>query len=134
MPISVPTFNLAVDIYTGPWPTKVLRVSTVGNLAYGRRINAPTLQGNFVPGGNVTVLMILLLPPLTDVRCAMQATPPVLDLVDVPAGSGRWYGVAAVDDSGKGFPNEHRIAVLTPVWDGLPGGGFAGLFWPTPMP
>jgi len=134
MAISLPNFILDCDIYTGPWATKVFRLSSPCNLAFGRRINGPSISGDFIPGGNVVILMDLLLPPLTDVRCCMQSTPPVLDIVEVPAGSGRWYGVAAVDDSGKGFPNEHRIAVITPVFDGLTSGDFSGLFWPTPMP
>ncbi len=134
MPITLPTFNLLCDIYTGPWLTKAFRLQSPCNLAWGRRVNTPSITGSFVPGGNVNVLMDLLLPPLTDIRCCQQANPPVLDVVEVPTGSGRWYGVAAVDDSGKGFANEHRIAVLTPIYDALDSVKFAGASWPTPMP
>ncbi len=134
MSISLPTFNLSCNVYTGPWLTKVFRFASDCNLAWGRRVNTPSIEGSFIPGGNVTVLMNLLLPAGTDVRCCMQANPPVLDIVEVPAGSGRWYGVAAVDDSGKGFSNEHRIAVLTPIFPALDSIQFAGSQWPTPMP
>lgn len=134
MAFTVPDFNLPCNIYTGPWLTKVLRLSPMCNLAWGRRVNNTNLTGSFVPGGNVTILMTLLLPAGTDVRCAMQANPPVLDIIEVPAGSSRWYGVAAVDDIGKGFSNEHRGAVLTPIFPALDPVVFAGSQWPTPMP
>jgi hypothetical protein len=57
------------------------------------------------------VAMSLLLPALTDVR-ATQGVGGVPDTVEVPAGSGRWYGVAGVDDIGKGYANEHRTACI----------------------
>jgi hypothetical protein len=46
--------------------------------------------------------------------------------VEVPAGSGRYYEVVQVDDAGKGFPNEHRIAGLIATVD-------LGM-WPVPYP
>jgi hypothetical protein len=55
--------------------------------------------------------MSLLLPPLSDVR-GPQDSSGFTDVVEVPAGSGRYYGVAAVDDIGKGYSNEHRTASL----------------------
>lgn len=35
------------------------------------------------------------------------------DVVELPAGSGRFYNILDVDDIAKGFPNEFRIAALT---------------------
>jgi hypothetical protein len=68
--------------------------------------------------------MWLLLPALTDIRATY--TNGSFDVVDCPAGSGRIYAVVFVDDSGKGFANEHRVACLSQY-------NAAGL-WPTPIP
>lgn len=57
------------------------------------------------------ICMCLLLPPITDIR-GMQDVSGFVDVVEVPQGTGRWYGVAVVDDVGKGYPNEHRTALL----------------------
>jgi hypothetical protein len=130
MAFTLPDFNLAVDIYTGPFLTRVLRVSVLGNLAWGRRV-APFAEFYFGANPIAQQQMTLLLPPATDVRdihCAGQC-----DLVEVPSGSGRWYVVGQVDDIGKGFPNEHRAAVVTKVSQLVDGAAFAGLFWPTPI-
>jgi hypothetical protein len=134
MAFELPVFNLNVDVYDGPWLTKVFRLSVMGNLAFGRRENPNNISGAVVPGGNVVFLMTLLLPALTDIRVAMQSTPPPMDVLEVPSGSGRWYGVLAVEDIGKGFANEHRCASIAPIYDSLDPVKFAGLFWPTPMP
>jgi hypothetical protein len=54
--------------------------------------------------------MSLLVPALTDIRGPQDSTSP--DVVECPAGSGRFYWCYAVDDVGKGYPNEHRSALL----------------------
>lgn len=64
--------------------------------------------------------MYLLLPALTDVRCAVCGAPP--DVIEVPAGSGRCYFVSFVDDISKGFASEHRLALLVFPWP-MPDGG-----------
>jgi hypothetical protein len=51
---------------------------------------------------------------------------PNFDLVEVPAGTGRFYRVQWVDDLGKGFDNEHRFALLLQTNTFSP--------WPIPMP
>lgn len=66
--------------------------------------------------------MSLLLPLQTDIR-GLQDTVSQ-DMVEVPAGSGRWYSVQIVDDIGKGYANEHRSASIF----ALPGG------WTAPYP
>jgi hypothetical protein len=53
---------------------------------------------------------LLLLPPLTDIRDRFCIPGNSSDGVEVPLGSGRYYVVALVDDTAKGFPNEHRFA------------------------
>lgn len=118
MAFTVPTFNLPVGIWRLGTPTSSPPdVSTLGNLAWGRRVSSE--QGN--PGGGATLLMTLLLPVGTDVRSFVVVGGP--DIVEVPLGSGRYYNCRAVDDIGKGFPNEHRAAVLE-----------AFSPWPAPVP
>ncbi len=132
MPFQLPVFNLNVDIYTGPWLTKTLRVSVLGNLAFSRRV--VLASGGEDPTSAFTVttcLMQLLLPPLTDVRDRYQGGS--YDVVEVPSGSGRWYAVFGVDDIGKGFGNEHRCAWLQKIGQNLNASAFPGLNWPVPM-
>jgi hypothetical protein len=124
MSFSLPTFNLECNIYTGDNVWLPPRLTSDCNLAYGRR----TAVFIFGAGGSSFSGqgMTLLLPPLTDIRddlCASGA-----DGVEVPAGSGRFYVVESVDDAGKGFPNEHRVALLTKT------PGPAAAPWPTPIP
>jgi len=131
MAFTVPTFNLSVQIYTGPWPVTSPRLTVMGNLAYGRRVQQVRVTdvGNQESyGGQET----LLLPPLTDIRDGGNGQQ---DYVQIPAASGRWYVVMLVEDVAKGFSNEYRAATVGKIWQGINGGGsFPGLFWPTPIP
>lgn len=118
MSFTVPSFNLMCKIWTnGAPPPAPARVTSPCNLAWGKRVQAGQGVGTFL-------FMQLLLPAGTDIRNAQTATG--LDWVEVPAGTGRFYRVVAVDDAGKGFVNEHRIAVITAV------ANFGN--WPTPIP
>jgi len=132
MAFTLPNFNLSVDIYDGPWAARNLRVSTVGNLAWSRRVNAFPLEATDPAITIQSPLMNLLLPAGTDIRSFI--TGGVGDSVEVPSGSGRWYEVVAVDDSGKGFANEHRIALISQISFYVNNGAYPGLFWPVPMP
>lgn len=131
MAFTAPTFNLLCDVYTGPWLTKVLRISGLPcNLAMGRRVQQLWAVGFNAPEG--AAAPNLLVPALSDVRdqiCGGDS-----DLVEVPAGSGRWYVVALVDDVGKGFDNEYRLCALQKIGQAMSPGNFPGLFWPTPIP
>ena len=83
------------------------------------------LQFRAVPN-NVYVLwgmMGLVVPMLTDIASARGLPFPFNDLVECPQGSGRFYEVLFVDDFGKGFANEHRIAMMTKIPP-----------WPVPTP
>jgi hypothetical protein len=101
----LPTFNLSVSIWTNATYPGPARLVTVGNLAWGRRVNVASMSTIGAEQG-----LTLLLPKLTDVRSSNMPSGP--DLVECPTGSGRFYEVAFVDDIGKGFSNEHRAAVL----------------------
>jgi hypothetical protein len=132
MGFSLPEFNLKCDIYTGPWNTRVLRIGNQDcNLQYGRK-SARTQD--FPTANEFSVVMNLLLPALTDIRSTAQGY--VADSVECPPASGRWYFVAAVDDTAKGFDNEYRVATLLQASEPRFGTGseYLGLFWPIPMP
>jgi hypothetical protein len=131
MAFTLPDFNLTCDVYTGPWIGKVYRFSVLGNLAWGRRVT-PAAFGNFHNDPQTCEQMTLLLPALTDIR--YRANAPTNDILEIPSGSGRWYAAIAVDDLGKGFPNEHRGAVVMPVYEATDPAFFPGLFWPVPIP
>lgn len=132
MAFSVPSFPLPVQIYTGPYLTRLLRLGTLANLAPGRR-SYPYLD-DLGPGvtSPLSVATVLLVPKLTDIRDSQCGGP--ADLVQFPSGSGRWYIVQNVDDVAKGFSNEFRTAVIVKVSQFLDPIEFAGLFWPVPIP
>lgn len=118
----LPTFNLTANIWRWanfPGPPDVV---TVCNLANGTRTNPSWAGVGFIVSDPFQCPINLLLPPLTDLRDAFQPGG-LADIVEVPAGSGRTYFACSVDDSGKGFANEHRIAILLKYGT-----------WPVPYP
>jgi hypothetical protein len=127
----LPTFNLVANVWRlagtgGNYAAPDVVVAC--NLSLGERMNItkPVLAGQPTPAQ----LMWLLVPKLADVRSNFNGAQP--DLVEVPAGSKRFYEVDWVDDIGKGFLNEHRAAVLRFFTAGnttLAGGPF-----PVPVP
>jgi hypothetical protein len=131
MAFSLPVFNLTCEIFTGPYLARVSRLTTLCNLAWGRRIQlSPGAWGGAVD--DVSPAMTLLLPALTDVRDGSNAGGP--DMIECPQASGRWYLVVGVDDIGKGFANEHRAAWLGKASSAVDSTRYAGLVWPTPIP
>jgi len=135
MAFVIPAFNLTVDIFDrAPYPWVTPRISVMGNLAFSRRGASTSV---FWPDNEWGVLPYLLVPAGTDIRdnSSYGALSPNADAVEVPAGSGRFYLVTSVEDIGKGFPNEHRCAIITKVYEDIDGTGtFPGLLWPRPMP
>jgi hypothetical protein len=107
----VPEFPIECQIY-GSLFGGDLRLTSECNLAWGQRVNAPSTGGTSEIGVPL-ITMVLLLPPLTDIRGPLSSTG--ADGVIVPSGSGRKYTVAFVDDIGKGFSNEHRAAILQQI-------------------
>jgi hypothetical protein len=118
MPVyTLPTFNLVCSIWRTGWAARTYAapdVSSPCNLTPGRRVFT-SRQAAFLNTAAPASLMFLLLPKLTDIRPAI-ASNNTEDLVEVPAGSKRFYEVQQVDDIGKGFLNEHRFATL--LWTG----------------
>jgi len=129
----IPQFPLAVSIWRVNGVGGIYAapdVSTVGNLSPGER--AMTSIANSGAAPNRQTFMILLLPKLADIRAAWNGN--AQDVVEVPAGSKRFYSVNMVDDVGKGFQNEHRFALLVNQPAGnanLAGGPYA---FPVPLP
>lgn len=114
---TLPDFNLICNLYTNATGIHVAaRLSPPCNLAYSRRVQVGTSFSR--------AQMSLLVPAGTDIRGPQSASNS--DWVEVPAGSGRIYGVQNVDDAGKGFLNEHRVALIE--WSTVFGP------WPTPIP
>lgn len=116
MGFRLPTFNLLCNLSqpdlanTVMVPSPPYRVAgQLCQLTYGRRVNV-TSTGGTAQVGTLALTMNLLLPPLADVRGPQDIRS--FDMAEVPAGSGRWYSVVAVDDIGKGFDNEHRSASI----------------------
>lgn len=131
MAYRLPSFNLVCNISQAGnaayppsvKPTMPYRLSGVAcSLVYGQRVNM--IDGFTATSSAISALsMCLLLPALTDIRSA-QNNAGRLDCVECPAGSGRWYWVQAVDDIAKGWPNEHRTALLFQM----------SQTWPIPYP
>jgi hypothetical protein len=125
MAFRTPNFNLSVNIWRGTLnpiinpPT----LTVMGNLSRGNRVTAAGQSGGL---DDLEFTMMLLLPALTDIQD--RANGGDADVVECPAGTGRYYIVMQVDDAGKGFPNEYRWATMLKV-EVVP-----GVFWPTPFP
>jgi hypothetical protein len=104
----LPNFNLFVNVWRvlgagGTYAAPDAQFNC--NLSPGKRV----MMGIVPVGPNEGVMcMELLLPSGVDVRSRWNNIE--RDLVEVPAGSERFYEVIQVDDIGKGFANEHRIA------------------------
>ena len=131
MAYSLPTFNLFADVWRDTGGGYVVVDTIECNLAMGKRISwFNTAQGGL--GDFAGLTPVLLCPPLTDVRD--RSCGGVSDVIECPAGSGRWYAAEAVDDIGKGFSNEHRCVTLAKVgwFEPWLSAGFTA--WPTPIP
>lgn len=122
MPFVLPTFNLAVNVFTHSFPPPVGPARIVGllsNVSLGKRVmlGADSLiyfGGNMHGLGINLFTRIMMVPAATDLRGAYFQAAPAWDWVEVPAGSGAFYACMDVADMSKGFPNEHRVAWLVP--------------------
>lgn len=122
----LPTFNLTANIFNyANRPPGTPDYDSPCNLAPGRRIiltgAVALVQKITTDFGALMVCSHLLLPAGTDIRG--MNTSSGHQWVEVPAGSGTYWAVGWVFDSGKGFDNEHRVAEIfqcTPYPDPLP--------------
>lgn len=129
MAAHLPTFNIFCNIWTqyntaaGPPIVAPTLTNVPCNLQYAKKTH-------YVSDADI---MWLLLPKLTDVRdCTDLTNLLIWDIVEVHAGSKRWYCVDNVDDVSKGFPTEYRVAELHKAWDFLSDG--LPWIWPVPYP
>jgi len=103
------------------------------NLTPGKRVmNVDPTLGNPALYKVAPVLMELLLPKLTDIRPWIGGGNQCL--CEVPNGSNRFYNVVGVDDIGKGFANEHRIAWLQMIYGSTTFADVGVLAFPFPLP
>jgi hypothetical protein len=104
MPYVVPTFNLIANLWRNPWVVPPIGAPALV-VPCQLRVYRAYIDSS-----------ILLLPALTDIRDDQVGS--FADLVEVPAGSGRFYQVLWVDDVAKGFANEYRGAHIykTGIW------------------
>lgn len=121
MTFQPPSFNLHCNVWrAGNAPPAVPDATFDCNLAWGKRVSS--YQGVITSPNEP--LMTLLLPVGEDVRGPQTGAADAC--IEVPAGTGRFYTVIGLDDIGKGFPNEHRAAIL--AWTTAFGN------WPVPIP
>jgi hypothetical protein len=141
MPFRIPTFILDVNIWRRTVAvTATPSISTNGNLVLGSR--SATTPRDFETSTQHVTAMHLLLPALTDIRpYNLYQGDWLEDVVEVPAGSGRYYYVTDVDDVAKGFGNEYRHATITQVTyatindaNTLPFQNNQPPIWPAPIP
>jgi hypothetical protein len=131
MPFVIPEMPLIAGIWSvSETGTVTFRVEAPCNVAFGKRVTtAPFPSGPAASWGAA----YLLFPAGTDVRDEFSQGAGMGDAIEVPSGSHRWYTAQLVNDSGQGFPNEHRVAIcmknivielwpapLPPVWEGPP--------------
>jgi hypothetical protein len=123
MAYRIPTFNMFCDIYTGiggAYPPLGLVGGVPRNpgvrcaLAHGRLSSKVAPSGTGFGELPITVMQ-LMVPAGTDIRGFENDALNGLDQVEVPVGSGRWYCVTSVDDVGKGYPNEYRLAYVQAI-------------------
>lgn len=143
MAFHLPTFNLTCNLWTAGNPVaNPPDVVVLGNLTPYRQglwaVSSAVATIN-VPSNyeSPTQLTQLLLPPATDIRGYDTVAPAVPTLVECPAGTGRYYIVYWVEDVGKGFTNEHRLALMQQATAPLLlafGNPWAAPGWPWPMP
>lgn len=135
MPYRVPNMNLNVFLWRAPntvvsAPDHVF----VGNLSRGQHVMTTTGEPYGILNGGLQ--MLLAVPKGSDIRGLDGLS--LLDLVEVPALSGRYYFVTGVDDIGKGFANEYRAATLVKInayiFGFFPNPWNCPMSWPVPYP
>lgn len=120
MPFRLPAFNVPVNLWntSSGGPLGPPSHTTMGNLSPGRLTEYQIVTFNGYQ-------MYLRLPAGTDARSEAQGGSPI---AEVPAGTLRFYRIVWVDDIGRGFANEHRLAILVQCGAGSP------YHWPLPIP
>ncbi len=107
MAYKLPNFNLTCRIIQagglGPFPL-------AGGVVVPCQLRLMKTGLVAASGVSGTVSLLLLVPKGTDIRPAHSGAN--ADAVEIPNGSGLYYGVVTVYDMAKGFPNECRVAAV----------------------
>jgi len=121
MAYSLPTFNLACNVWHNGGAIPPTGGPDEALLPCQLRYPGKGV-GEIIPNpGSWQSGWKLLVPKGSDIRDPYNASG--RDTVECPAGSNRYYITVTVDDVGRGFANEYRMAFLMK----------AGT-WPTPIP
>lgn len=115
MSFRLPNFNLTVNIWRFAHPFDPLAppdVISPANFCLGKRVYTAQVWPDEDTAANY-MNRYLLLPKGTDIR----GLPYYIggddhDFVEVPAGSGRYYGVMDSEVVARGFLNEHVFALV----------------------
>lgn len=143
MAFKLPTFNITCNVWHSAsyaphiWPLPAPDLSPPCNLsaARGRNVIPFLVQAS----GTLNVLLAsqLLVGPKTDIR-GRTLSGWNGDLVECPAGSGRFYTIGYVEDVARGFQNEYRMGHMyqvTSIMITLSGNLLnANELWPQPTP
>jgi len=106
-PPRVPSFNIVYNVWQG-----YFGLIPPGIPATFLNLPCQLCMGELVVNGGLalTTGMFLKLPARTDIHWARGGGQ---DVVEVPAGTGRFYKVTYADDVGRGFLNEYRVAYIS---------------------
>ena len=119
MAFQAPTFNITCNVWTGTSPPPA--AARITGLPCQLRAAGKQSTGQDQIN-SWSFLWLLLVAKGTDLRDYAN-TPSGSDILEVPAGSLRYYTVQYVDDVARGFTNEYRVAML-----------LKRAPWPTPNP
>lgn len=129
---ALPNFNLLAAVWHNPgrvpnlYPAPSATIPC--NLANGRVSHVLNSQQRLIAQNTLGASASVLWPAHSDVRDASVGPNP--DVVEIPAGSGRFYWIAFMDDIAKGFANEHRWTICPKVFTD----GHFDYRWPLPVP
>jgi len=129
---TLPQFNLTANVWSGElsafttrWsflpPVRARDFQTPCQLYIQQRVTGSSYAIPFREGSNVTAQVLvridLRVPAGTSIRYPLPNNADgssTFDLVEVPAGSGKFYFVVFVTPVHQGFANEYLLAVLIP--------------------
>lgn len=125
MPFRIPQLNITCNVYHVMAPLVIPPLNPPDIAALPCQLRMARMVAGLV---EMAGEMHLLVSKGTDLRDYQSFTGDA-DVVECPAGTGRFYVVTHVDDVAKGFANEYRAAsIVHPLAFGY------NYQWPTPYP
>lgn len=114
MAFTAPQFNLTVNLWRWATWNNTVPPGVAPDAVVMAQLRLYKTAFIMSSGAVAFIRVALCLPMRTDVRGSLgwftALNQP--DLVEAPAGTGRYYVVLGVDDVARGFANEYRIASL----------------------